>query len=155
MSKTIYERIREDHDVQRTLIDLVGKTKGDSDGRRELFARLRAEAIAHAAVEERVLYSTLLAQELTRDKAGHSVQEHNEAEAIFAELADMDMSSPGWLRRFRTLADDLLHHMREEEQEVFQLAGKALSRAQETQMAQQYGNEKPAEREAQQAEASV
>lgn len=146
MSKTIYERLREDHQTQRTLIDLVLKTKGDSDGRRELFARLKSEALAHAAVEERVFYSTLMAQELTRDKAGHSVQEHNEAESIFDELADEDMSSPGWLQRFETLAEELRHHMDEEEHEVFQLAGKVLSRAQEEQMAEQFGKEKPTER---------
>jgi len=153
MNENIYERIRADHDKQRRLIDLVGKTQGDSDGRRELFARLRAEALSHAAVEERVFYSTLLAQELTRDKAGHSVSEHHEAEDIFEELEKMDMSSPGWLLRFKTLAEDLEHHMDEEEHEVFQLAGKVLSDEQEKQMAQQYANEKPDERKELLAEA--
>ncbi len=146
MTDTIYERLRADHDKQRRLIDLVSKTTGDSAGRRELFDRLRAEALAHAAVEERVLYSTLLAQELTRDKAGHSVAEHHEAEDIFGELVEMDMASSGWLNRFHTLAEKLLHHMKEEEREVFQMAGKALSRAQEEQMAQQHQNEKRPER---------
>lgn len=145
MSETIFDVLREDHDKQRTLIDLVEKTGGDSKGREELFHRLRSEALAHAAVEERVFYSTLLADETTRNKAGHSIEEHHEVETIFDELAETEFSSSGWLQRFRTVAKDLRHHVDEEEQEVFQLAGKALSDGQKTQMARQFRNEKDAE----------
>jgi hemerythrin-like domain-containing protein len=143
MAENIYDVLREEHQKQRTLIDLIAKTHGDSQGRQELFERLTIEARAHTAVEERVFYSTLLADELTRDKAGHSVEEHNEAEEILEELSNKDMSSTGWLNRFHTLAEALRHHMDEEEQEVFQLAGKALSDAQAKQMAKQYRAEKP------------
>ena len=148
MTNTIFEELREDHQKQRTLLDLIEKTSGDSDGRRELFARLRTEAIAHAAVEERVFYATLLGERQTRDKAGHSVVEHREAEDMLEELTDVDMSSPAWLPKFRKLAEALRHHMDEEEQEVFQLAGKVLTAAQAKQMAQEFEKEKPAKKQA-------
>jgi len=151
MAENIYDVLRDEHQTQRTLIDLIEKTHGDSKGRRELFERLKVEALSHAAVEERVFYSTLIADEQTRSKAGHSVEEHNEAEEIFEELAEMDMSSTGWLNRFHTLAHELRHHMDEEEQEVFQLAGKVLTKKQERQMAQQFRKEKPAQKEAEKA----
>ena len=144
-ARHLFDKIGKSNDigvVQRR-IDLIEKTHGDSQGRQELFERLTIEARAHTAVEERVFYSTLLADELTRDKAGHSVEEHNEAEDILEELSNKDMSSTGWLNRFHTLAEALRHHMDEEEQEVFQLAGKALSDAQAKQMAKQYRAEKP------------
>ena len=144
MAETIFDVLEEEHEVQRTLIELVEETQGDSEGRRELFARLRTEALEHAAVEERVFYSRLLADEQSRDKAGHSIEEHNEAEAIFDELEEMDMSSPGWLLRFRTLAEALRHHVDEEEQEVFQVAGKVLSDADKTQLAREFREQKPA-----------
>lgn len=35
MSTTIFEEIRKDHEKQRTLLDLLTKTSGDSEGRRE------------------------------------------------------------------------------------------------------------------------
>jgi len=38
----------------------------------------------------------------------------------------MDMSSPGWLTRFKTLKHDYEHHMEEEEDEVFTRAKKVI-----------------------------
>lgn len=151
MPETIFEALRDDHQTQRRLIDLVSKTHGDSEGRRELFERLKDEAIAHAKVEERVLYSRLLADELSRDKAGHSVKEHHQTEAIFDELAERDMSDSGWLLRFKTLAEKLVHHMNEEEHEVFQLAGKVVDEHQQIELANQFRSEKPPQRDAERA----
>lgn len=146
MTETIFEALRADHQIQRRLIDLVSKTHGDSAGRRELFARLKAEALAHAAVEERAFYSVLLADELSRDKAGHSVKEHHQVESLFDELDERERDDGGWLLRFKTLADKLLHHMDEEEQEMFQLGGKVLNDQQKEDMARQYRSEKPEQR---------
>ncbi len=135
---TIFETLRDDHQTQRRLIELVSKTHGDSDGRHELFS--------HAAVEERVFYAVLLGDELTRDKAGHSVKEHHQIESLFEELADRTMEDGGWLLRFQTLADKLLHHMDEEEQEVFQMGGKLLDEQQKLDLSRQFLAEKPAQR---------
>ena len=35
------------------------------------------------------------------------------------DLNDMDMSSPGWLLRFKTLREQYQHHIDEEEEELF------------------------------------
>lgn len=141
----IFERLRQDHDKQRTLLDLVDKTHGDSRGRRELFERLKDEAEAHAAVEERVFYSVLLTNELTRDKSGHSIEEHKEIEAIFEELEQKPFDDHGWLTRFRTLADKLRHHLEEEEHQIFQLAGKVLNETQKRELAAAFHSQKTAE----------
>lgn len=123
----IFERLRADHDKHRTFIDLIEKTSGDSAGRRELFPKLAHEVRTHAHAEERTFYAELLGEGGSRDKAGHSVKEHHEAEAIIEELEEKDYSDSGWLTRFRTLAEMLRHHMDEEEKEVFPLAGRVLS----------------------------
>lgn len=124
---TIFERLRQDHDVHRRLLSLVVKTHGDSEGRRELFERLRADMDAHAAAEERCFYSRLMEAGLTQEKSRHSVAEHKELDDMLDELADMDFSSPHWLPSFRKFQECALHHMEEEEHEVFQMAGKTLS----------------------------
>ncbi|MCB9540167.1 MAG: hemerythrin domain-containing protein [Myxococcales bacterium] len=147
MAETIFDVLRDDHDTQRTLLDLIEQTHGDSEGRRELFARLRAEALAHAAAEERIFYAALMADERTREKARHSVVEHQEAEAILDELEEMDMSSPGWIQRFRTVAEDLRHHVDEEEHEVFQQAGRVLTEQQKRSMAAEFRAEKADDRD--------
>ena len=61
-----------------------------------------------------------------QDAARHSVHEHAEMDEILEELNEMDMSSPGWLTRFRTLKHDYEHHMDEEEEDVFARARKVV-----------------------------
>ena len=55
-------------------------------------------------------------------KGRHSVAEHKELDDIIQELNEMDMSSPGWLTRFKTLRHDYEHHIDEEETEIFPVA---------------------------------
>ncbi|HBX96826.1 MAG TPA: hemerythrin, partial [Hyphomonas sp.] len=55
-------------------------------------------------------------------KGRHSVAEHKELDDIIQELDEMDMSSPGWLTRFKTLRHDYEHHIDEEETEIFPVA---------------------------------
>ncbi|NNE12978.1 MAG: hemerythrin domain-containing protein [Ilumatobacter sp.] len=124
---TIFESLRADHDTQRTLADQLVKTHGDSDGRRELFDRLKRELEAHAGAEERYFYVPLMEHDLTQEKARHSVAEHKELDDFVEQLEQYDMSAPQWVQTAEQLAHRLEHHLDEEEREVFQLAGKALS----------------------------
>ena len=135
---TIFEALRADHETQRTLADLLTKTKGDSDGRNELFARLKRELEAHAGAEERYFYVPLMEHDLTQEKARHSVAEHKELDDLVEKLEEYDMSGSQWLQTAEELAHLLTHHLDEEEQEVFQLAGKALSEAEKTSLANDY-----------------
>ncbi len=135
---TIFEALRADHETQRTLADLLTKTKGDSDGRNELFARLKRELEAHAGAEERYFYVPLMEHDLTQEKARHSVAEHKELDDLVEKLEEYDMSGSQWLQTAEELVHLLTHHLDEEEQEVFQLAGKALSEAEKTSLADEY-----------------
>lgn len=137
MSDDIFDRIRRDHERHRTFLRILEQTHGDSSGRRELFPKLVESVRAHAAAEERVLYAELLAHPEGRDRAGHSVKEHHEADAIFEELLQKDYSDTGWLTRFKTLAEELRHHMKEEEREVFPLAERLISERRQREMAEE------------------
>ena len=143
----IFARLKEDHDKHRTMLDLIDKTEGDSEGRNELFGRFKVEVTAHAAAEEETLYATMLAAPDMRDSAQHSVAEHKEIEDYLEELEEMDYSSSGWLTRFRTMKDRYLHHIEEEEDEMFIEAAKGLSEQKEKELAKVFENRKPEELE--------
>ncbi|MGJ8537726.1 MAG: hemerythrin domain-containing protein [Parasphingopyxis sp.] len=145
--QTIFARLKEDHDEHRTMLDLIDKTHGDSEGRRELFGRFKTEVTAHAAAEEETLYATMLADPDLRDKSQHSVAEHKELEDYFEELEEMDYSSTGWLTRFRTMKDRYLHHIEEEENEMFIAAAKGLDEKTEKELATKFEKRKPEELE--------
>lgn len=134
----IFAALRQDHDKQRTLVQLLVKTHGDSDGRQQLLERLEREMKSHAAAEERNFYARLLEHDLTQDKARHSIAEHHELDELLEKLRTTDMSSSGWLSTAQKLEERLTHHLDEEEHEIFQLAGKALTEAQKTALASAY-----------------
>ena len=138
---TLFEALREDHDTQRTLLGLLIKTHGDSDGREELFEKAKKALTSHAAAEERALYIPMMELDMTQEKARHSVAEHHEIDELVEELEDTDFSSPGWLAAAKKLQELVTHHLDEEEQEVFQLAGRALSDDAKARLADTYRDE--------------
>ncbi|KFF47470.1 MULTISPECIES: hemerythrin domain-containing protein [unclassified Salinicola] len=143
---TIFEALRESHDKQRQLLELLVKTHGDSEGRDELFKRLRAELENHAAAEERALYIPMMEYDMTQEKARHSVAEHHEIDELIETLESTEYDSPGWLASAKKLQHLVTHHLEEEEQEVFQLAGRVLGDADKTSLAQTYQQEMEARR---------
>ena len=123
---TIFTVLREDHDKQRTMIELLLKTHGDSEGRDELFSRLKAELEAHAAAEEQTLYAAMMKDEVTVERSRHSVAEHKELDDFIEKLEDMAYDNPNWVRTAGDLEHRLKHHLEEEEKEVFVSAGMLL-----------------------------
>jgi len=134
----IFEELRADHETQRDLIARLVETTGDSDERDEVFTRLAGELAAHAAAEERYFYVPLMESDLTQEKARHSVAEHKELDDFVASLEEYDRTAPAWLETARDLEQRLTHHLDEEEHEVFQLAGKALAKTHQAELASDY-----------------
>ena len=137
-SETIFEALRDDHETQRTLASILVETHGDSDGRREIFDKLRRELQAHAAAEERYFYVPLMESDTTQEQARHSVAEHKELDDYVEQLEGYDMSAPQWLLTARQLAERLVHHLDEEEVEVFPVAGRVLSDEEKASLAEHY-----------------
>ena len=136
--KNIFEALRESHDKQRRLLAALTDTHGDSHKREGLFAAVKAELAHHAAAEERYFYVPLMAYDQTQEKARHSVAEHHEIDELVETLEQTDYSSPGWLSSAQKLQHLVTHHLDEEEQEVFQAAGKRLTSDEKTQLARDY-----------------
>lgn len=123
----IFGRLVEDHDRHRALLAMITSTKGESPERKKLFKELVKELKSHAAAEEQALWSSVMRNPKTTDDARHAVGEHKEIDKMLDDLAARDMSSSGWLRRFASLHEEYLHHIKEEEQEQFVAAQKHLT----------------------------
>ena len=143
----IFARLKADHDRHRKLLDQIDETQGDSADREKLFEAFRVEVTAHAASEEMSLYATMLGKPDLREDAQHSVSEHKEIDDLLTELYEMDFASTGWLTRFRTMKHRYLHHIDEEEEEMFPAADEELSKAVEAKLGKIFADRKPAEME--------
>ena len=148
----IFDDLKADHDRQRALLERIGETQGASDERKTLFEELKRELMAHAAAEEESLYAAMLGDPDLRDEARHSVSEHKEVDDFLGELVEMDMSSGAWLQKFKEMRHRYLHHIDEEEEEMFPEAAKGLSQETEARITRIFEERKPAELERAQEE---
>ncbi|GGC39987.1 hemerythrin [Novosphingobium marinum] len=143
----IFQDLKHDHDRHRDLLEKLGNTEGASDERRELFEELRRELQAHAAAEEESLYATMLGCPDLRDEARHSVSEHKEIDDFLGELIETDMSSGAWLQKFKDMRHRYLHHIEEEEEDMFPAAADQLTDEAEKRIAKVFEDRKPRELE--------
>lgn len=141
----IFEKLKSDHNRHRDLLEQISGTIGDSNERKQMFEDLRKELQAHAAAEEESLYATMLADPELRDDARHSVSEHKEIDDFLGELIETDMSSPAWLTKFKQMRARYLHHIDEEEQDMFPKAAKKLDADVEREMTETFDERKPRE----------
>ncbi len=118
----IYAAIKSDHDNHRALLKRVADTSGASEDRKEAWNEFYCDVKSHAAAEEETFYSKLISKTWGQDAARHSVHEHQQIDDMLEELNNADMSSGGWLQKFKTLRHDYEHHIDEEEDEVFERA---------------------------------
>jgi hemerythrin superfamily protein len=143
---TIYQRLKNDHDKHRDLLEKIVDTSGDSDERRKHWKTFYEDVSAHAAAEEEVFYAPLMAKEDGQPLSRHGVAEHKELDDIMLELEEMDFSSPGWLARFKTLKHKYEHHMEEEENDIFPDAKDIVSKDAALKMADKFDERKKQER---------
>lgn len=138
---TIFEALRQEHEIQRHLIDKLIKTEGKTEDRKKLFENLKHELKIHEDAEERHFYIPLMKKDMTQEKARHSVAEHHEMDELVEQMEDIEMDASNWLKVAKDLEHQLIHHLEEEEHEVFQMAGKVLTDKQKTDLADSYNKE--------------
>ena len=137
----IFEALRQEHEIQRDLVKKLVTTHGDTPERKPISEQLKHELKIHADAEERHFYVPLIRKDLTQEKARHSVAEHHEIDELIEQLDDTEMSASNWLKIAKDLEHKVTHHLDEEEHEVFQMAGKALTEKQKISLASDYNKE--------------
>lgn len=139
----IFEDLKADHDRHRQM--LAKLSDAASDKRAPLFEELRKELQAHAAAEEESLYATMLAVPDLRDDARHSVSEHKEIDDFLGELGKLDPASAEWTETFGKMQHRYLHHIDEEEEDMFPEAAKKLNAMDEARLTNIFEDRKPKE----------
>lgn len=114
--KRLFKRLLDDRDVDHA--------RGD-----EVFRRLRQELAIHAEIEEQLLYPTLRTRvaDLEEDVL-EALEEHHVAKTTLAELERMGSGEERFEAKLAVLREYVMHHVNEEEQELFPRLRKALDR---------------------------
>jgi len=138
MSDNIFEALRESHERQRSLCTRVVRSKPGSEAREALFQAVKIELEAHAAAEERFLYSPILMHDNGLTPSRHALSEHHEIEELLEEMSVHDKGTESWQDKAASLSHTVRHHLKEEETSFFQQAGKLLTEQQKATLAGRY-----------------
>jgi len=116
--------LKTDHKkVEKIFTDLENKT----DDRRALFPELDRELTVHAEIEEKIFYPSAKQAEPTRDLVLESIEEHKQIKMVLADLEQTDMRTAEWGADLKVLREDVMHHVKEEEDELFPKIQQILS----------------------------
>lgn len=119
----------DDHEnIKRLLRRLEDTTENGVKTRRQLFAEIKRELVAHSAIEEEFLYPAVeeVADEEMADEVAHSYEEHHVVDVLLDELMDLDPSDEAWGAKVHVMRENLEHHIREEEEDLFPYARKVI-----------------------------
>jgi hemerythrin superfamily protein len=113
--------ITDDHERFRGMLDSYEELDADDHaGRRELADELIAGLVQHAVMEEEALYPFVMARipDLEHD-VREEREEHHIIEVLMKELTELEVTNPQFDAKLEVLAENLLHHFEEEEEELF------------------------------------
>ncbi|MDQ6874511.1 MAG: hemerythrin domain-containing protein [Actinomycetota bacterium] len=122
--------LKNDHKTVEKLFkqfEKAGESAEATKGR--LVKQIIEELSVHAFIEEQIFYpEARLRVPETEDHVLESLEEHHIVKWVLAELAGMDPSEERFDAKVTVLAENVRHHVTEEEQEWFPEVRKAMGR---------------------------
>ena len=133
--------LKEDHVQLKALLEKLKKAgDGAPQKRSQLLEEIRTELEAHMAIEEEIFYPAFrkaLATKAAEKMYFEALEEHKAATMVLKDALGADPKSPSFGGKAKVLAELVVHHADEEEDEMFPKARKALSLEQRQALGQQ------------------
>lgn len=123
-------QLKADHKTVETLFKQFEKSgDGAKVAKRDIVERIIKELSVHAAIEEQVFYPTVRKEvDGVEDEVLESLEEHHIAKWVLSELDGMDPSDERFDAKVTVLIENVRHHVKEEESELFPAVRAALGR---------------------------
>jgi hemerythrin-like domain-containing protein len=120
-----FELLKADHKKVAELFDLLETASGKR--KLDVFKQIKSELEIHTHVEETIFYPALEKPEETHDLTLEAYEEHNVVKTLLAELSGAKSATDEWQARAKVLRENVEHHVKEEENELFDKADDVLS----------------------------
>src|ERR1044071_9962183 len=115
------ELMHKDHQELKEMLGRVDDVT--SVGEREhLLDKIRHELVAHERMEEEVFYPALKSHKKAREIVLEGFEEHHVVDVILDELLDVPPETEVWAAKMKVLKENVEHHIKEEEGEMFRKA---------------------------------
>ena len=107
--------LKKDHDTVKELFEKFEKTNSSAEKER-IIAKALEELKLHAAIEEEIFYPAVR-KHVGKDLMNEADEEHHVAKVLIAEL-DANAAPDHRDAKFTVLAENVRHHIKEEENEM-------------------------------------
>jgi hemerythrin superfamily protein len=120
------ELLKEDHaKVKQSFKEFEKMDHEDHATMQEMVRAVCAELKAHTTIEEEIFYPAVRAAIEDEDLMNEAQVEHASAKDLIAQLEGMNPEDPLYSATFTVLGEYVLHHVKEEESEMFAQVRKA------------------------------
>ena len=139
--KDIIAQLKQDHkEVKAMFEEFESLGPRAFEQRRKLGTKITAALTTHSEIEKNVLYPAFKARAEDHDELQQvleAFEEHALVDGLVGEIQDLDAKNETYEAKVKTLMDVVLHHVKEEEGEMFPTARELFEKDELVAMAQQ------------------
>jgi len=117
-ASSVTDMLREDHKKVKGLFEEFEQA-GDAKSKQRIVEEALAELEVHAKLEEDLIYPALRPEIEEDDLMDEALEEHHVVHVLIGELKKMKPSDERYDAKFTVLAENVRHHIKEEESEMF------------------------------------
>ena len=115
--------LTQDHDRIKPLLAQIKETTERAEKTRsELFSRIKEELTIHEIIEEEIFYPALKEHPKAKDIVLEGYEEHDVVSRLMGELDGMEPTDEHFGPKAKVMAENVEHHIEEEEGEMFKKA---------------------------------
>ena len=139
----LWELLKHDHQEVRTIFSQLEKAQ-DEARQEELFGKLKTELQLHTRLEETHFYPALEKHDETKEMAEEATEEHGEIKKMLTHPSSLAAGGDKFLELIKVLQENVEHHVKEEETEIFPAAEKVIEKGRLDEIADEIAKEKRA-----------
>jgi hemerythrin superfamily protein len=131
----IYNYLKKDH---RRIADLMAQVLAarNPDRREDIFDEIKHQLTLHSETEEETFYAALEDEDETEENVEMAEEDHDEIKQLMMKLSAMSANSEKWLEVFGEFKHAVEHHVKDEEERIFEKARMILDEEEEEQLAE-------------------
>ncbi len=123
---TAIDLLKEDHDkVKKAFKEFEKMDRSDTETCRQAVRSVCDDLRVHTTLEEEIFYPAVREAIDDEDIMNEAAVEHETAKTLIEQLENMEPDDPNYFATFTVLGEYVMHHVKEEESEMFPQAKKA------------------------------
>src|ERR687895_667522 len=120
--------LKKDHKMVKKLFEEFSNLKSSKAQKKaDIIAQIKEALTVHTQVEEELVYPAFKENRSMKEQVGEAMEEHHVTKTLLTELDALQPEDERYDAKVKVLCEYLMHHVKEEEKEMFPEAQKRLS----------------------------